>query len=606
MDGMSRASIAPYNPEPVQRILERAASRWPDEAAVIDGARRFTFAELNDAAGKLAGALASLGAAPGKRVALLAPNCAEFEIAFFGVLKAGATVTTINSGYREREIAYQLNASGAELLIVHQDLADIAGLALPDAPNVRHAVVIAEGANVAVGPIGPIPTESFWNLINPSPPLEETPEGQRGLSQPPVVPAQAGISPLSPPLEETPEGQRGLPQPPVVPAQAGISPLSPPLGEMPEGQRGLPRPIDPSEDLAALPFSSGTTGLQKGVMLTHANLHANVRQYLERPAEDGVIRKGDVVLVHLPLFHIYGMTVLQLNAIAAGAVQVMMGRFDMATLLSLIAEHRVTALYTAPPVCLALSLTPLLDEYDVSSLRFVLSGAAPLSAELQTRLAERLGCPVTQGYGLTETSPVTNSDYIDERMRPGAVGPPLPDTEERIVDLESGMREMPRGELGELLIRGPQVMKGYFNQPEATAETITPDGWLHTGDIASMDDDGYVRIVDRKKELIKYKGFQVAPAELEAVLLEHPAVADAAVIPKPDAEAGEVPKAFVVAKPDATPSPDELMAFVAERVATFKQVREVEFTDAIPKNASGKLLRRVLIEQDRERRGSLS
>ncbi len=532
MGGMSRASIAPYSPEPAQRLLERAAAEWPSETAVVDGERAFTFAELDAAAGRLAAALGKMGAGPGRRVALLAPNCAEFEIAFFGTLKAGATVTTINSGYREREIAYQLNASGAETLIVHQALADIAGLALPDAPNLRQSIVIAEGPNVAVGPIE---AHSFWPLIDAQP------------------------------------------------------------GPPPE-----PR-VDPGEDLAALPFSSGTTGLQKGVMLTHANLHANVRQYLERPGEESVIRRGDVVLVHLPLFHIYGMTVLQLNAIAAGAVQVMMGRFDMAEMLSLIANHRVTALYTAPPVCLGLSLTLLLHEYDLSSLRFVLSGAAPLSAELQTRLSERLGCPVIQGYGLTETSPVTNSDYMDDRARPGTVGPALPDTEERIVDLESGERELPRGELGELLIRGPQVMKGYFNQPEATAETITADGWLHTGDIASMDEDGYVRIVDRKKELIKYKGFQVAPAELEAVLLEHAGVADAAVIPRPDAEAGEVPKAFVVAKPDAAPSAAELMAFVADRVATFKQVREVEFTDAIPKNASGKLLRRVLIEQERAR-----
>ena len=305
------------------------------------------------------------------------------------------------------------------------------------------------------------------------------------------------------------------------------------------------------------------------------------------------------MLVHLPLFHIYGMTVLQLNAIAAGATQVMMGRFDMELLLSLIAQHRISALFTVPPVSLGLSLTPLLDEYDVSSLRFVLCGAAPLSAELQVRVQQRLGCPVIQGYGLTETSPVTNADYVGERAKPGTVGPPLPDTEERVVDLETGTHDVPAGELGELLIRGPQVMKGYFRQPEATAETIDADGWLRTGDIARMDEDGYVSVVDRKKELIKYKGFQVAPAELEGILLEHPGVADAAVIPKADADAGEVPKAFVARKPNAEPTADELMAFVAERVATFKQVREVEFTDAIPKNASGKLLRRVLIEQDR-------
>ena len=524
---MSRPSLAPYHPEPVQRLLEQAAVRWPDAVAIVDGERRFTFAELDAYAGRFASALAAMGLGKGGIVGILAPNCAEFEIAFFGILKAGATVTTINSGYREREIAYQLQASGAQALIVHHTLADAADTALADAEEVRERILIAEAEDEP---------GSFWALID----------------------AQGG--------------------PPPEPA------------------------LDPYEDIAVLPFSSGTTGLQKGVMLTHANLHTNVQQNLGRPGEESVVRRGDVVLVHLPLFHIYGMVVLQLNAIAAGAAQVMMGRFDMRAMLSLIEEHRATVLYTVPPVCLGLTLTPLVDEYDVSSLRFLLTGAAPLSGELQTRLAERLGCPAIQGYGLTETSPMTNTDFTDERGKPGTIGPALPDTEQRIVDLETGERDVPPGELGELLVRGPQVMKGYYRQPEATAEAITPDGWFHTGDIASMDEDGYVCIVDRKKELIKYKGFQVAPAELEGLLLEHPGVADAAVIPKADDEAGEVPKAFVVRKADAEPSADELMAFVAERVATFKHLREVEFTDAIPKNASGKLLRRVLIEQERAAR----
>ena len=523
---MNRSSLAPYNPEPVQRLLRQAAEQWPDETAIVDGDRRFTFAELDAYSGSFASALAAMGLGKGDIVGILSPNCAEFEIAFFGILKAGATVTTVNSGYREREIAYQLEASGAQALIVHHTLADAADLALSGSEQVRRRILIAQGAQSA---------PSFWSLI---------------------------------------EAQDG---PPTEPA------------------------LDPYEDIAALPFSSGTTGLQKGVMLTHANLHTNVRQNLGRPGEEGVVRRGDVMLVHLPLFHIYGMTVLQLSAIAAGATQVMMGRFDMREMLSLIAEHRVSVLYTVPPVCLGLTLTPLLDEYDVSSLRFLLSGAAPLSGELQTRLAERLGCAVIQGYGLTETSPMTNTDFTDERGRPGTIGPAIPDTEERVVDLETGERDLPPGELGELLVRGPQVMKGYYRQPEATAEVITPDGWFHTGDIASMDEDGYVRVVDRKKELIKYKGFQVAPAELEGLLLEHPGVADAAVIPKADEEAGEVPKAFVVRKADHAPSADDLMAFVAERVATFKQLREVEFIDAIPKNASGKLLRRVLIDQERAR-----
>ncbi len=523
---MSRPSLAPYNPEPVQRLLRQAAERWPGETAIVDGERRFTFAELDDCSGRFASALAAMGLGRGDIVGILSPNCAEFEIAFFGILRAGATVTTVNSGYREREIAYQLEASGAQALIVHHTLA-AADLALSGVEGVKERILIAETADDA--------TPSFWPLI---------------------------------------EAQDGPPSDPA---------------------------LNPYEDIAALPFSSGTTGLQKGVMLTHANLYTNVRQNLGRTGEEGVVRRGDVMLVHLPLFHIYGMTVLQLSAIAAGATQVMMGRFDMREMLSLIAEHRVSVLYTVPPVCLGLTLTPLLDDYDVSSLRFLLSGAAPLSGELQTRLADRLGCAVIQGYGLTETSPMTNTDFTDERGRPGTIGPAIPDTEERVVDLETGERDMPPGELGELLVRGPQVMKGYYRQPEATAEVITPDGWFHTGDIASMDEDGYVRVVDRKKELIKYKGFQVAPAELESLLLEHPGVADVAVIPMADEEAGEVPKAFVVRKAEAEPSAADLMAFVAERVATFKQLAEIEFIDAIPKNASGKLLRRVLIDQERAR-----
>ena len=226
--------------------------------------------------------------------------------------------------------------------------------------------------------------------------------------------------------------------------------------------------------------------------------------------------------------------------------------------------------------------------------------AAPSTADLQTRVGEVLDCPIIQGDGMTELSPVANIDFMESgRTRPGSVGPALADTEELVVDLESGATAVAPGEVGELLVRGPQVMKGYFNNPQATTETIREDGWLHTGDIVRADPDGYVWVLDRKKELIKYKGFQVPPAELEGLLLEHPGVGDVAVIGKEDLEAGEVPKAFVVRRAGAEVSEDELMGFVAAKVATFKQVREVEFIDAIPKNASGKILRRVLVEQER-------
>ncbi|MFQ5934340.1 MAG: AMP-binding protein, partial [Dehalococcoidia bacterium] len=358
--------------------------------------------------------------------------------------------------------------------------------------------------------------------------------------------------------------------------------------------------IDPKEDLVVLPYSSGTTGLPKGVMLTHFNLTSNLQQFLSRENEAAKPRQDDVVLVHLPLFHIYGLNVLMNGCIGCGATQVLMGRFDMEEFLRLISDNRVTVVFTVPPVVLGLTQYPNLKSYDLSSVRLCLSGAAPLSAELQQRVEEITGIPTIQGYGLTETSPVTNADFLEPGLRrSGSIGPPMPDTEEKVVDVETGQRELPRGEVGELIIRGPQVMKGYWQNPEATTDTLR-SGWLLTGDMARMDEDGYVYIVDRKKELIKYKGFQVAPAELEALLLEHPAIADAAVVGKPDLEAGEVPKAYVVAKAPA-PTTEEIMAFVDQRVAGFKKIREVEFVDQIPKNPSGKILRRVLVEQERQR-----
>jgi len=355
-----------------------------------------------------------------------------------------------------------------------------------------------------------------------------------------------------------------------------------------------PRPeIDPGEDVVALPYSSGTTGLPKGVMLTHRNLVANICQ----TGAHHRITVDDRIVAVLPFFHIYGLVVIMLGTLSNGAALVTMPRFELAEFLRVLQDHRITRAYVVPPIVLALAKHPLVDDYDLSSLAYMNSGAAPLSAELETACGERVGCRIVQGYGMTETSPVTHvcPDDLAGRM-PGTVGPPVPNTEWRIVDIESG-DDVPDGERGELCIRGPQVMKGYLNRPEDTAATIDPDGWLHTGDIALIDERGALRIVDRMKELIKYKGFQVAPAELEALLLTHPAIADAAVIGVPDEDAGELPKAFVVASGPL--SAEEVSAFVAERVAPHKKLRAVELVEEIPKSPSGKILRRVLIERER-------
>jgi len=299
--------------------------------------------------------------------------------------------------------------------------------------------------------------------------------------------------------------------------------------------------------------------------------------------------------VHLPLFHIYGMNVLMNGCIAVGATQVMMGRFDMVEFLDLIQNNRVNKLFSVPPVGLGLTQFTNLSNWNLSSLELSLFGAAPLSSELQIKISEVLDCSVIQGYGMTETSPLTNADFAESNFtKPGSIGPATADTEQKIVDVDDPRSTLPENTAGELMIRGPQVMMGYYNNPDATAETLTEDGWIHTGDIASMDSEGYVWILDRKKELIKYKGFQVPPAELEGLLLQHPDINDAAVIGKVDQDSGEIPKAYVVKTFDSNLSESDVIDFISGKVATYKEIREVEFIDSVPKNPSGKILRRVL------------
>ncbi len=348
-------------------------------------------------------------------------------------------------------------------------------------------------------------------------------------------------------------------------------------------------PVDYAEHVVVLPYSSGTTGLPKGVMLTHRNLVANIAQM----EHTFIPEEGEVALAALPFFHIYGMQVLMNMLLAFGVRVVTMPRFDMVRALELVQSEKITRFFAVPPMVLGLAKHPAVDEFDLSSVKQIFSGAAPLGADLAAAAAARVGCEVVQGYGMTELSPVSHCTPSGQ-FRPGTSGVTISNTEIRIVDPATGA-DLDVGGRGELLVRGPQVMKGYLNNSEATAETLDPDGWLHTGDVAVLDGDDHVSIVDRIKELIKYKGFQVAPAELEAVLITHPAVADAAVIGVYDEESGELPKAFISLTPGAeAPSLEELQAHVGEHLATYKQVRVLEVLEAIPKSASGKILRREL------------
>ncbi|MDI6857793.1 MAG: AMP-binding protein [Dehalococcoidia bacterium] len=387
------------------------------------------------------------------------------------------------------------------------------------------------------------------------------------------------------------EAKKGLP---LLREVFPIDQLADVLGGVSEDYR--PVQINPREDVAALPYSSGTTGMPKGVMLTHYNITSNVAQGLVTR----FVSSDMVGLWTLPLFHIYGMTVLMSSGVARGGTGIVMMRFDAEQMLYLIEKHRITDIYLAPPAILAMVNVPnATSRFDTSSLQVIGSGAAPLPLEIGERAKSMFKCVVSQGYGMTETSPTTNTNPLD-RVKLETVGPPFPDTFEKIVSLDTG-EELPPTEVGELLVKGPQVMKGYWKNPKETAECLTEDGWLRTGDIGRFDEENYLCLIERKKEMIKYKGYQVAPAEIEALMHQHPAVLDVAVIPKPDAAGGEIPKACVVLRPGVECAPEQLMAFVAERVAPYKKIREVEFFREIPKTASGKILRRDLIQREREK-----
>ncbi|MEU7044213.1 4-coumarate--CoA ligase family protein [Streptomyces varsoviensis] len=356
--------------------------------------------------------------------------------------------------------------------------------------------------------------------------------------------------------------------------------------------------IDPARDLAALPYSSGTTGVPKGVMLTHRSIATNLAQL------DDLVpgRPGQVVLAVLPFFHIYGLTALMNAPLRRGATVVVLPRFDVERFLSAVERYRVNGVYVAPPIVLALAKHPAATGYDLSSLEYVVSAAAPLDAGLAAACAGRLGLPpIMQGYGMTELSPCATIWPLAEvhDAPPGSVGKLVPGTELRIVSLEGDGRDLGVGEEGEIVLRGPQVMKGYLGRPEETAAMIDSAGWLRTGDIGRIDARGWLYVVDRVKELIKYKGYQVAPAELEAVLLAHEGVADAAVIGVRDADGEEIPKAYVVRRGPGALSEDDVMEYVAGRVAPYKKVRRVEFVASVPRAVSGKLLRRELRERER-------
>ena len=492
-----------------------------DRIAIVDGASgaETTYRQLIGQVNLVAGALAARGIGLGDVVALHSPNVPAFAPVFHGILRSGATATTVNGLYTGEEISTQLIDSKASFLFTVSPLLAAAKDAASRAGIADDRVVVLDGADGH---------SSLRDLITENRPAPDV-------------------------------------------------------------------RFDPAEHIAVLPYSSGTTGRPKGVILTHRNLVANVAQSLPLLGADPDSR----VLAVLPFFHIYGMTVLLNMAFRTRARLVTMPRFDLAEFLRIIQDFRINWAFIAPPIAVALAKHPLIDQYDLSSMEFIVSGAAPFDDTLGHAVADRIGCRVRQGFGMSEMSPVSHSIPANRDDIPlGSVGITLPNIECRLIDTATGAEiEMPAegtSAPGELLCRGPNIMRGYLGNDEATRSTIDEEGFLHTGDIATVSSEGIVSIVDRLKELIKYKGYQVAPAELEALLLTHSRIADAAVVGSHDAEGEEVPKAFVVVQPGAEITAEEVMAFVAEHVAPHKKVRQVAFIDVIPKSSSGKILRKDL------------
>jgi long-chain acyl-CoA synthetase len=509
----------------IHNVILEACARYPHKTAIIDSScdRRIIYSEYAELVEKIARGLVAAGLMPGEVIAIYLPNCWEFCAVYHAATLAGAAPTLLNPSYREREVRYQLENSGAAILITDGPLLD--GISLAGLPNLRRVYTTRQAA--AAG------AEMFADLLRPV-------------------------------------------------------------------SSAWPTPDEPSDQmLAALPYSSGTTGLPKGVMLSHFNLVANVFQFVAPHASE--MSTDDVALCFLPLYHIYGLNVILNPVLTLGGTLLLLPRFNVAQVLTLMVDEGVTMMPAVPPALNALCQAAEAGQFPKDHrLRWVKSGAAPLAPELGRRFVDLTGVLLCQGYGMTEASPVTHIGYLDpELYKPDSIGQPLVQTDCRVLDSTAAYGdeiEVAPCQPGELVMRGPQFMMGYWKDPKATVAVLR-DGWFWSGDIVTRDANNFFYVVDRLKELIKYKGFPVAPAEVEALLLEHPAVRDCGVVGRADSDAGEIPVAFIVLREGSVACKkleDDLCGFVAEHLTSYKQPRQIHFVDALPRTPSGKILRREL------------
>jgi long-chain acyl-CoA synthetase len=542
-----------YPHVPLHALLDDAAESYPNSTATIFFNAKRSYASLLKDTKRFSAGLRALGVKKGDRVAIDLPNCPQFLIAFFGALRIGAVVVPCNPLYTPPELRLQLADAGAETIVVLSRVYPVVKAAR-EGTKIRNVIV----ANIKD-------------------------------EMPPVLRALFTLA------KEKKEGHRqAFRGDPGAIAFTKVLTLN---GDDSAADVG-------ADEVALLQYTGGTTGISKGAMLSHRALVANTLQckaWFGRAMRDG----EDAVMAVMPLFHVYGLTTVMNFAVLSGAAMILEPQLDLEHVLKDTQAHKPKLFHGAPRIYNAIINSPLAKTYDLRSVVACISGSAPLMIETARRFKELTGGNLVEGYGLTEASPVTHCNPVFDttKNRVGTIGLPFPDTESRLVDLETGERDVAPGEAGELVIRGPQLMDGYYNKPEETAQTLR-NGWLYTGDIATIDADGYVAIVDRKKEMIIVSGYNVYPREVEEALARHPAVLEGAAIGVPHPIKGEEVKAFVVLKPGQTATADDLIAFCREQLAPFKVPKAIEFRDALPKTLIGKVLRRQLAEEDKKKRAT--
>lgn len=541
-----------YPEVPLTQFLLEAARDFPDRDAIVFMGKRISFRRLLEDSYRMAHVLQEMGVKKGDRVAIMLPNSPQSVIAYYGALFLGAVVVQVNPLYMKRELLHQLKDSGSETIICLD-------LVYPKVEEVKTDTHLKRIIVTSLKDYLPFPKNWLYSFKN------------RIDGHHVSIPDRADVFRFAELLA------KAIPNP-------------------------VESPIQSPEEIALLQYTGGTTGLAKGAMLTHRNLVVNCLQ-----AEAWVYRaqRGkDTILGALPFFHVYGMTVVMNFAVRVAATMILVPKFDRNLILKLIQKYRPTLFPGAPTMYVGLIHHPKIRQYDLSSIGACLSGSAPLPLEVQEKFENLTGGLLIEGYGLTETSPVTHSNLIWDRVKSGTIGLPWPDTDARIVNPDTG-EVLPPGQVGELQVKGPQVMKGYWNKPEET-EKVLKDGWFSTGDIAKMDEDGYFYIIDRKKDMIIAGGFNIFPREVEEVLFEHPSIQEATVVGVPDSYRGETVKAYIVLKEGETVDERELDQFCRQRLASYKVPRIYEFRKELPKSTIGKVLRRVLLEEELEKQNKNS